>query len=792
MAELLTLQDLANGHLDVKALGEAANGDENTIVTTRTGNTYPSAERAINIMFQNGGLPAEGVTTYADLSTSGLPIGSYAMVTADPDIEKNVVYQNIAGSWSAIKYNPYLQLKSYVNRVGFGRIIASTASNINYDTATRTLTLANTVVVISSREQKLVSTPVTVSFPSNSTYRLEYNVTDMSFRAVTSGVSRTDGWIVLAMIVVSANSFKTNDIADYTINGTRSKDYAFYPLLAHSENAIEINTSAKTLTTRSTGRIANSKTSELLPNSTIDLPATSGTYRVEYDAANKSVVILATSAAISDTNTQFARLRVVGSDYTLFGVDVYTKDGLIVVSGQGASSGGGSSAIVKQGVLLGQSPSDLDFDFNAKTLTIANNKVRLISDGTSILLPAATVDLTTGYTAWTRLLYNKVTKVFSTRVVSQPMVENELMVAQLIVSKGVVVGIPYYTVKGSEPSTALDKINTAQYQIPYGSTDFVELPEQEALNPVYVEHQFNLSTFYGLYDALVTAYPDYITMTVLGTDSLSREIRQYRFSAPEVPKTTAMSKPKVILCSNVHGEQAAVFNLYNVMRIICEDWSTNESLETLRWGTDIIVIPVAVPHCFVQASRKNPNGVDIARNFTAGWSFIADTESQVYAGTAPLSEIEAQILDAVMTNNKDAVLFASLHSFTATSGTTLPDGIFLWNAACSEYGANLAKASITKHTISAKRRYAFLNQSDSAWLGYTDMTAPPGSEGRQAVLEHGIINGSTFEICGQLHQEVGKPFLSAAATTLAAEAVINWVLINLKHSTGFSNTSINI
>ena len=58
MPELLTMQDLANGHLDVKALGEAANGDENTIVTTRTGNTYPSAERAINIMFKNGGLPA--------------------------------------------------------------------------------------------------------------------------------------------------------------------------------------------------------------------------------------------------------------------------------------------------------------------------------------------------------------------------------------------------------------------------------------------------------------------------------------------------------------------------------------------------------------------------------------------------------------------------------------------------------------------------------------------------------------------------------------------------------------
>ncbi len=97
------MQDLANGHLDVKALGEAANGDENTIVTTRTGNTYPSAERAINIMFQNGGLPATPFTTKALMTASALIDGKYAQVT--DDTVNNGLYLKTAGAWVKSAYD---------------------------------------------------------------------------------------------------------------------------------------------------------------------------------------------------------------------------------------------------------------------------------------------------------------------------------------------------------------------------------------------------------------------------------------------------------------------------------------------------------------------------------------------------------------------------------------------------------------------------------------------------------------------------------------------------------------
>ncbi len=103
------MQDLANGHLDVKALGEAANGDENTIVTTRTGNTYPSAERAINTMFKNGGLPAEPFATKALMMASSLANDKYAMVT--DDTTNNGLYVKTAGTWVKSAYDQLSQAK---------------------------------------------------------------------------------------------------------------------------------------------------------------------------------------------------------------------------------------------------------------------------------------------------------------------------------------------------------------------------------------------------------------------------------------------------------------------------------------------------------------------------------------------------------------------------------------------------------------------------------------------------------------------------------------------------------
>lgn len=115
MSELMSLQDMANGHLDVKALGEAANGDENTIVTTRTGKTYPSAERAINIMFQNGGLPAEPFATLAKMQTDGASLADGQLAMVYNETANNGLYVKTSGVWVKGEYDPLTQAKSYTD-----------------------------------------------------------------------------------------------------------------------------------------------------------------------------------------------------------------------------------------------------------------------------------------------------------------------------------------------------------------------------------------------------------------------------------------------------------------------------------------------------------------------------------------------------------------------------------------------------------------------------------------------------------------------------------------------------
>lgn len=107
------MQDLANGHLDVKALGEAANGDENKQVITRTGETYPSAKKAIKQMFENGGLPATPFATKALMTASALVDGQYAMVT--DDTVNNGLYIKTSGAWVKAAYDPLSQSKSYTD-----------------------------------------------------------------------------------------------------------------------------------------------------------------------------------------------------------------------------------------------------------------------------------------------------------------------------------------------------------------------------------------------------------------------------------------------------------------------------------------------------------------------------------------------------------------------------------------------------------------------------------------------------------------------------------------------------
>ena len=127
MAEPISIQQLTDASLDVKSLEEVVNGDENVVITTRLGETYPSVKGSIKKVFELGGLPATPFATKALMEASELVDGDYAIVT--DDTVNNGLYVKTAGAWVKSGYDPAEQAKSYAdsnieklsNKIEFGK-----------------------------------------------------------------------------------------------------------------------------------------------------------------------------------------------------------------------------------------------------------------------------------------------------------------------------------------------------------------------------------------------------------------------------------------------------------------------------------------------------------------------------------------------------------------------------------------------------------------------------------------------------------------------------------------------
>ena len=141
MAEPISIQQLKDASLDVKSLEEVVNGDENVVVTTRLGETYPSVKGSIKELFENGGLPATPFKTKALMTASSLVDGDYAMVTDDTD--NNGLYVKTAGAWVKSDYDPLTQAKSYTDTAKTeatnsaynytDNILKENSAEVNYD-----------------------------------------------------------------------------------------------------------------------------------------------------------------------------------------------------------------------------------------------------------------------------------------------------------------------------------------------------------------------------------------------------------------------------------------------------------------------------------------------------------------------------------------------------------------------------------------------------------------------------------------------------------------------------------
>ena len=115
MADIVTTEQLQNASLDAQALEKFINGSDSETVLTRLNAKYPTLQKAIKELFENGGLPATPFKTKALMTASALVDGKYAQVTDDSVAANNGLYVKTAGAWVKSSYDPLTQAKNYAD-----------------------------------------------------------------------------------------------------------------------------------------------------------------------------------------------------------------------------------------------------------------------------------------------------------------------------------------------------------------------------------------------------------------------------------------------------------------------------------------------------------------------------------------------------------------------------------------------------------------------------------------------------------------------------------------------------
>ena len=113
----ITLTQLQNASADAQTLEVVINGDENTDVTTRLGNTYPTLDKALKLIMQHGLVGSTPYKTYADMVAANIPVNTYAAVTNDSDPSKDGLYLNDNGTLKYSDLNSVPQLMTELNKL---------------------------------------------------------------------------------------------------------------------------------------------------------------------------------------------------------------------------------------------------------------------------------------------------------------------------------------------------------------------------------------------------------------------------------------------------------------------------------------------------------------------------------------------------------------------------------------------------------------------------------------------------------------------------------------------------
>ncbi|MDN6268705.1 MAG: succinylglutamate desuccinylase/aspartoacylase family protein, partial [Tetragenococcus koreensis] len=290
--------------------------------------------------------------------------------------------------------------------------------------------------------------------------------------------------------------------------------------------------------------------------------------------------------------------------------------------------------------------------------------------------------------------------------------------------------------------------------------------------------EIQYTDMYDMYDELCNKYPNYVSRKVEGKDILEDEIISYTFKPEEQPFTRnsedvekTFKRFKFFIVSSTHGnERTSIWVLYNLMKLICEKWQTNESLEFLRWNVEFVICPIISPSGYRKFTRVNANGVDLNRNFDADWeNGSSDKSDTTYRGDVPMSEPEAIVCDNII-KRENPNFVIDFHNFHAQSTPT----IFNWIIGYSDKVNDIGDLVLSKMARKWKKQYPDLPQ-DVVGFGYGSPGIQVGSLSNYAQKKYGIPS-SLFEVCWKMEAKTDSIKRDSFISTIGLDTFSNFLL----------------
>ena len=419
----------------------------------------------------------------------------------------------------------------------------------------------------------------------------------------------------------------------------------------------------------------------------------------------------------------------------------------------------------------------INFDFINKFIYVKQDVAIYLKTGRK-LMSASTIDITS-ITDRGVLFYDIATNTLKAWSYTNVIPNNTVIIALFTKTYQLVEGIDNYFVNGKSRK---DIVNSLTPKETFTLTDnfqgyFASLERTYTnYNTTYLDIKH--TDIYAMYDALETAYPNYVSHVVQDTINTNigvLEIRKYNFK-PVQTRDGVDNIPKIIIVAGQHGaEKMGQLATYNMFKDICENWKTDDRLRFLRHNIEFIVYPCLNAWGVDNHNRKNYNGVDINRNYPTNWVLNPDPSASTYGGTSALSEIETQCVQNTILANTDAIMFIDFHNFFVPVTTT--DDIWI---SCPTEEAKLFGTNFIRGITSFwKSKYTDINQNDINF-GYVD----GGSYGSGTSASH-ADNNDVYAYT----LEVGKTFVNQAGATeygilsqkRQEEMVVNFILQNIKH-----------